>query len=96
MKYELISALFFVCASATVIPYQPAGDLVNSNPATNWQNLPTYDVLQIPQADAGKIDEKKEALVVTPEILKQVKRDTPKESDSFIKKFYQSIKSVKL
>ncbi len=42
------------------------------------------------------IDKDKMAMVVTPELLKQVKRDIPEESKNFIKKFYQSFKSLNL
>lgn len=42
------------------------------------------------------IDESRPGVIVTPEILKQVKRDTPKESKNFIKKFYKSFKSLDL
>lgn len=42
------------------------------------------------------LDLEKNAVVVTPEILKQVKRDTPESSKNFVKKFYQSFKNLKL
>lgn len=42
------------------------------------------------------IDKEKLAVIVTPELLKQVKRDTPASSDNFIKKFYQAFKTLNL
>lgn len=42
----------------------------------------------------AKIDPNREGFIVTPELLKQVKRNTPESSKNFIQKFYESFKNL--
>lgn len=44
----------------------------------------------------AKIDPNREGFIVTPELLKQVKRNTPESSKNFIQKFFQSFKNIGL
>ncbi len=43
-----------------------------------------------------EIDSSREGFIVTPELLKQVKRNTPQASKNFIQKFYESFKNIGL
>lgn len=44
----------------------------------------------------AQIDPNREGFIVTPELLKQVKRNTPEASKNFIQKFFQSFKNIGL
>jgi hypothetical protein len=44
----------------------------------------------------AKIDSSRPGFEVTPELMKQVKRNTPQKSKTFIEKFYQAFKNLSL
>jgi len=70
-----------------------AGEIINME----YQHPYPLEFALIEEAyKIAAVNQEREGVIVTPELLKQVKRDTPKQSEHFIKSFYKSFKNLML